>query len=109
MVKKRPIGYGTLAILLLMMGFLFNWNFSKGFVFSHYLFQLFDLKIYSIENRFGFHLPFMAAIIFWIPAVLVSKKYPNHYGADLSHRLGSFMLAISVIVFVFYLIDLIIY
>lgn len=69
---------------------------------SHYLFKLLNLDIYS-NGKDGFHIPFMVAIVFWLPAVLISKKYPNDFGTSLSYKVGGFMLVITCTVFTVFL------
>lgn len=69
---------------------------------SHYLFKLFNWDIYTNETD-GYHIPFMAAIVFWLPAVIISKKHSNNFGAYFCYRVGGVMLILSIIVFVVYL------
>ena len=72
---------------------------------SHYIFKLLNWNIYT-SNSQGFHIPFMAAIVFWLPAVVISKKYPNHFGTSLSYKVGGVMLIVSMIVLIVFLLGL---
>lgn len=63
MANQKTIGLGTASLLILALGFLFNFKFADGFMVSHYLFQQLNLSVYS-NGETGFHYPFAAAIIF---------------------------------------------
>ncbi|KAA1177510.1 hypothetical protein NYE25_28055 [Paenibacillus sp. FSL E2-8871] len=99
---KRSFGTGSFAIVVLILGFLFNFKFQNDFMLSHYLFKLFNWNIYTNETE-GYHIPFMAAIVFWLPAVIISKKYPNNFGTTFCYRVGGVMLVLSITVFAVYL------
>lgn len=102
MTIKKTFGAGSFAIAVLTLGFLFNFKFQNDFILSHYLFKLFNWDIYTNKTE-GFHIPFMAAIVFWLPAVIISKKYSNNFGSSLCYKLGGVMLILSIIVFLVYL------
>lgn len=103
MTIKKSFGYGSLSIVVLFLGFLFNFKFQNDFMLSHYLFKLFNWDIYT-NGSHGYHVPFMSAIVFWLPAVIISKKYPNDYGSSLCYKVGGLMLILSIIVFLVYLL-----
>jgi len=100
---KKSFGYGSLSIIFLLSGFLINYSFGNGFIVSHYLFNLFGLDQYS-NGTDGFNYPFLASIPFWLATVLVSKRNINDYGAAFSKGIGEFLLALSVIISIFFLI-----
>lgn len=102
MTIKRPFGTGSFAIVVLTLGFLFNFKFQNDFMLSLYLFKLFNWDIYTNETE-RYHIPFMAAIVFWLPAVIISRKYPNNFGTSLCYRVGGVMFILSIIVFAVYL------
>ncbi|MDQ0171736.1 hypothetical protein [Paenibacillus tundrae] len=100
--RRKPIGMGTLALLVLAMGFAFNIQWGKEqFQFSHYLFDYLNWPIYTNGSQ-GFHLPFIAAIVFWVATVIIARKFQMNYGAKLAYRIGSFMLIASVLFFPLY-------
>lgn len=103
MTIKKRFGYGSLSLVLLFSGFLINWNFGNGLIVSHSLFHIIGLDIYS-NGIEAFHYTFLASIPFWLAAVLVSKRYANDFGAVVSNKIGEFMLAISVIATIIFLI-----
>lgn len=103
MAIKKRFGYGSFSLVLLLSGFLINWNFGNGLIVSHSLFKIIGLDIYS-NGTDGFHYTFLASIPFWLAAVLVSKRYVNDFGAVMSNKIGEFMLAISVVVTIIFLI-----
>ncbi|MFC0329601.1 hypothetical protein ACFOLF_26385 [Paenibacillus sepulcri] len=107
MTIKRSFGSGSIALFVLISGFLFNFKFQNDFMISHYLFHLFNWDIYTNGDE-GFHIPFIAAIIFWLPTVLISKKYPNDFGTSLSYKVGGFMLVASSIVFTVFLLGILV-
>lgn len=104
MTIKKSFGTGSFAIVVLTVGFLFNFKFQNDFMLSHYLFKLFNWDIYTNETE-GYHIPFMAAFVFWLPAVIISKKYPNNFGTTFAYRVGGVMLILSIIIFAVYLIE----
>lgn len=100
--RRKPIGMGTLALLVLAMGFAFNFQWGKEqFQFSHYLFDYLNWPIYS-NGQQGVHLTFVAAIVFWAATVIIARKFHMNYGAKLAYRIGSFMLIASVLIFPLY-------
>ncbi|GKU79374.1 hypothetical protein [Paenibacillus sp. L3-i20] len=90
MAQKKPIGYGSISLLLLLFGFLFNIPLQNDFKISYLLFNILNLDIYS-NGDVGIHYPVVASIIFWIPALLIAKKYPNDYGASISYHFSSLL------------------
>lgn len=94
MANQKTIGLGTASLLILALGFLFNFKFADGFMVSHYLFQQLNLSVYS-NGETGFHYPFAAAIIFWLSAVLLARKFSQDYGAAISYKIGRFLLILS--------------
>lgn len=103
MAIRKDFGYGTFALVLLLFGFLMNWNFGNDFIVSHSLFNILGLDIYS-NGTDGFHYPFLASIPFWLAAVFVSKRNGNDFGAVLGGNIGMLMLSISVIVALIFLV-----
>ncbi|WP_405155496.1 hypothetical protein [Paenibacillus sp. FSL K6-0108] len=100
--QKRPLGIGTLSLLVLAIGLVFNfpWGTEKVQI-SHYLFNLLNLPIYSNGHQ-GFHIPFIVAIFFWLSSVLIARKYQTHYGTKVAYKVGGFMLITSVMIFPLY-------
>lgn len=103
MTTKRSFGYGSFAIVVLLLGFLFNFKFQNDFMVSHYLFKLVNWDIYTNGSQ-GYHIPFMTAIVFWLPAVVISRRYPHDFGTSLCYKVGGVMLILSVIVLAVYLL-----
>lgn len=101
-IQKR-VGYGSFSLVLLLAGFLMNWNFESGLIISHSLFKIIGLDLYS-NGTDGFNYPILASIPFWLAAVLVSRRFANDFGATISNRIGEFLLAISVIATIFFLL-----
>lgn len=100
--KRKPLGIGTLSLLVLAMGLAFNFPLgTEKLQLSHYLFNLLNLPIYSNGHQ-GFHIPFIVAIIFWLSSVLIARKYHSHYGTKLAYKVGGFMLIFSVMIFPLY-------
>ncbi|WP_413375745.1 hypothetical protein [Paenibacillus taichungensis] len=100
--QRKPLGIGTLSLLVLAMGLAFNfpWGTEKVKI-SHYLFNLLNLPIYSNGHQ-GFNIPFIVAIIFWLSSVLIARKYQTHYGTKVAYKVGGFMLISSVMIFPLY-------
>ncbi|WP_054023004.1 hypothetical protein [Bacillus sp. FJAT-28004] len=103
MAIKKPFGYGSLSIIFLLSGFLINYKFGNGFIVTHYLFNIIGLDKYS-NGTDGFNYPFLASIPFWLATVLVSKRHINDFGAVVSKMIGEFLLAISMIVTIHFII-----
>lgn len=61
--SKKPIGYGSISLLLLLFGFLFNIPLQNDFKISYLLFNILNLDIYS-NGDVGIHYPVVASIIF---------------------------------------------
>ncbi|MCZ1263273.1 hypothetical protein SAMN04487896_4718 [Paenibacillus sp. ov031] len=95
--QRKPLGIGTLSLLVLAMGLAFNfpWGTEKVQI-SHYLFNLLNVPIYSNGDQ-GLHLPFVAAAIFWIPAVIIASKYRSHYGTKVAFNVAAFMLLLCIV------------
>ncbi|RJE87004.1 hypothetical protein D3P07_17675 [Paenibacillus sp. 1011MAR3C5] len=104
MTNRKTFGLGTAALFILALGFLFNYKFADGFMISHYLFQQLNLNIYS-NGESGFHYPFIVSILFWLPAVLLSRKHRRNYGATISYKLGGVLLIVTSAVSVVFLVD----
>lgn len=98
MIKQRkPLGIGTLSLLVLAMGFAFNYGWgAENFRFGYYLFELLKLPIFSNGDQ-GLHLPFVATAIFWIPAVIIASKYRSHYGTRVVFNVAGFMLLLCIV------------
>ena len=95
MTAKKSFGYGSLSLLILAAGVLFMIELPNQFAISPYLFNLLGVSLYSSANNTGFYLPFMMSIVFWLLAVLVSRKHPNDFGASIGNRIGELMLFLS--------------
>ncbi|PQP83078.1 hypothetical protein C0Q44_17225 [Paenibacillus sp. PCH8] len=95
--QRKPLGLGTLSLLVLAMGLAFNfpWGATK-FMFSHYLFDFIHLPIYSNGTQ-GLHIPFVIAALFWIPTFLIARKYRAHWGTGVSYNVAGFMLLLCII------------
>ncbi|WP_339240023.1 hypothetical protein MKX40_05455 [Paenibacillus sp. FSL R5-0517] len=95
--QRKPLGFGTLSLLVLTMGLAFNFPWGKAdFMISHYLFNLINIPIYSNGTQ-GLHIPFVVAALFWIPAFLIAKKYRAHYGTSVARNVAAFMLVFCII------------
>lgn len=103
MVKKKPLGYGSLSLVLLLSGFLINMKFGNDFNVSQSIFNTIGLDKYS-NGTDGFYYPFLLSMPFWIAAVLVSRKHVKDFGAVVSNKIGEFLVAISVIATIIFLI-----
>ncbi|MBH5317811.1 hypothetical protein I6N90_08340 [Paenibacillus sp. GSMTC-2017] len=108
MTEKKQIGYGSLSLVLLVLGFMFNYKFSNDFIVSYSIFHALQLDIYSKGDE-GIHYPVLASILFWIPALVVAKKYPNDFGAKLSQLFATmltFLYTIAVVLaLAYYFLD----
>ncbi|MEK4361968.1 hypothetical protein MKX68_05560 [Paenibacillus sp. FSL M8-0212] len=95
--QRKPLGLGTLSLLVLLMGLAFNFPWGKAnFMISHYLFNLINMPIYSNGTQ-GLHIPFVVAALFWIPTFLIAKKYRAHFGTSVSYNVAGFMLLLCII------------
>lgn len=95
--QRKPLGFGTLSLLVLTMGLAFNFPWGKAnFMISHYLFNLINMPIYSSGTQ-GLHIPFIVAALFWIPAFLIAKKYRAHFGTSVARNVAAFMLVFCII------------
>ncbi|MEK3706573.1 hypothetical protein MKY87_21255 [Paenibacillus sp. FSL R7-0198] len=95
--QRKPLGLGTLSLLVLLMGLAFNFPWGKAnFMISHYLFNLINMPIYSNGTQ-GLHIPFVVAALFWIPTFLIAKKYRAHFGTSVARNVAAFMLVFCII------------
>ncbi|MHA7580268.1 hypothetical protein ACX12E_07705 [Paenibacillus vandeheii] len=95
--QRKPLGIGTVSLLLLVLGFAFNYGWGEqNFSFGYYLFEQLNLPIYSNGDQ-GLHFPFVAAAIFWIPAVIMAGKYRSHYGTSVTFNVAAFMLLLCIV------------
>lgn len=100
---NKRVGFGTFSLVFLLSGILINWDFGNNMIVSHSLFKILGLDLYS-NGTDGFHYTFLASVPFWLGAVLVSRRHVNDFGAVVSNRIGEFMLAMSVIVTIIFLV-----
>ncbi|OMF62219.1 hypothetical protein MKY66_05515 [Paenibacillus sp. FSL R5-0766] len=95
--QRKPLGLGTLSLLVLLMGLAFNFQWGKtNFMISHYLLNLINIPIYSNGTQ-GLHIPFVVAALFWIPTIWIAKKNRSHYGTSVACNVAAFMLVFCII------------
>ncbi|APO44181.1 hypothetical protein C161_20752 [Paenibacillus sp. FSL R5-192] len=95
--QRKPFGLGTLSLLILAMGFAFNYGWGEeNFRLGYRLFELLNLPIYSNGDQ-GLHIPFVATAIFWIPTIWIAKKNRSHYGSSVACNVAAFMLVFCII------------
>ncbi|MGF9697424.1 hypothetical protein [Paenibacillus sp. MABNR03] len=95
--QRKPIGLGTFSLLVIALGFAFNYAWGpEDFRFSYYLFHQMNWPIYSNGND-GLHLPFVATAFFWVPAVVIARKYDYHYGTRVAFNVARFMLIFCIL------------
>ena len=94
--QRKPLGLGTLSLLVLLIGIAFNFQWgTTNFMISHYLFNLINIPIYSNGTQ-GLHIPFVIAALFWIPAFLIAKN-SSRSGTSVSYNVAGFMLLLCII------------
>ncbi|PAF31341.1 hypothetical protein CHI14_12525 [Paenibacillus sp. 7516] len=95
--RRRPYGIGTFSLLIVALGFAFNYAWGpEDFRFGYYLFHQMNWPIYSKGDE-GLVIPTVTTAIFWIPAVMIARKYDHHYGTRVAFNVARFMLIICFI------------
>ncbi len=95
--RRRPFGIGTFSLLIVALGFAFNYAWGPDdFRFGYYLFHQMNWPIYSKGDE-GLIIPTVITAIFWIPAIIIARKHNVHYGTKTASIVAGAMLIICFI------------
>ncbi len=84
---RYKIGWGSLSILLVILGIGFCITFSNGMCIGDYVLRGFGIKPWS-EGDSGVHYTLFYSMIFFIPAWYLGDKYKEDYGAEIAKSMA---------------------
>ncbi|MGZ0041830.1 hypothetical protein [Paenibacillus ottowii] len=101
--NKQKIGWGSLSLLLSLLGIAVSFEFGDYILGDHFLFLL-GLSTWSNVNNTGLHYTIFLSSIFFIPSLIIGYKKPNDFGAKIGKLVSSIYLTIIVITLLFFII-----
>jgi len=94
---KKKFGIGTASLLFSFFGFVWCISYN-GFCLGDTLLNYIGLKAWSNGNR-GNHLAIIYSLIFFIPALVLSIKYKEHFGTKAGKIVSLCIIPIGIALF----------
>lgn len=88
---NRKIGFGSLSLLLWIMGILFSFSFGSQGAIGDRIVEIIGLRAWSNIDT-GTHYTVFYSFIFFIPSLILANQYKEDIGAKLGGRLSLFMV-----------------
>ncbi|MGG1642093.1 hypothetical protein ACIFQM_12550 [Paenibacillus sp. NRS-1782] len=81
--NEKKVGWGSLSLLLSLLGMLVSFEFGN-YILGDQLLSLLGLPAWSnpVDNT-GFHYTLFLSIIFFIPSLIIGFKNPKEFGAEM--------------------------
>ncbi|PID04497.1 MULTISPECIES: hypothetical protein [unclassified Sporosarcina] len=92
----KEIGWGSLSLLLFILGLLFFVSFGTYDALGDYILRLMRVKPWSNVNT-GMHYTVFYSLAFYIPALIIGYKFKSDWGAKVG-RILSTILVVSILV-----------
>ncbi|MDF2877028.1 MAG: hypothetical protein K0S30_124 [Clostridia bacterium] len=84
---KHKLGWGSLSVVLLILGLGFSITFGNGMCIGDYVLREIGIRPWS-EGNTGTHYTLFYSMIFLLPAWYVGDKYKEDYGADIGKSMA---------------------
>jgi hypothetical protein len=102
--NKKKIGWGSLSLLLALLGMAVSFEFGN-YIFGDQLLSFLGLPAWSNVDNTGFHYTFLLSIIFFAPSLIIGYKNPNEFGALVGKWVSSIYLFLIFISLLFFIIS----
>ncbi|MEC0183022.1 hypothetical protein P4H61_16170 [Paenibacillus peoriae] len=100
--NEKKIGWGSLSLLLALLGMAVSFEFGN-YIFGDQLLSFLGLPAWSNVDNTGFHYTFLLSIIFFAPGLIIGYKNPNEFGALIGKWVSSIYLFLIFISLLFLL------
>ena len=93
---NKKIGFGSLSLLLCVMGILFSFSFGNKGCYGDIILRFIGIQPWSNGSR-GIHYTLFYSSIFFIPSFIVGYKFKDDLGATLGKIISSIILIFTII------------
>ncbi|WP_226002036.1 hypothetical protein [Paenibacillus sp. BJ-4] len=100
--NEKKIGWGTLSLVLALLGMAVSFEFGN-YIFGDQLLSLLGLPAWSNVNNTGFHYTLFLSSIFFTPSLIIGYKNPSEFGALIGKRVSSIYLFLMIISLLFFI------
>ncbi|WP_025684375.1 hypothetical protein [Paenibacillus maysiensis] len=103
--NEKKIGWGTLSLLLALLGMAVSFEFGN-YIFGDQLLSFLGLPTWSnnVDNT-RFHYTIFLSSIFFIPSLIIGYKNPKEFGAKIGKLISSIYLTLIIITLLFFIIS----
>lgn len=91
----KKLGLGSFSLMLVVLGLLFSFSFSKYDAFGDYLLRFIGINPWSNGDT-GLHYTIFYSLAFYIPALFVGYKFKGDWGAK-TGRILSLILVVFIL------------
>ncbi|ASR46482.1 hypothetical protein B4V02_07220 [Paenibacillus kribbensis] len=100
--NEKKIGWGSLSLLLSILGMAVSFKFGN-YIFGDQLLSFLGLPAWSNADNTGFHYTFLLSIIFFAPSLIIGYKNPDEFGALIGKWISSIYLFLIIISLLFFI------
>ncbi|MCP3809303.1 hypothetical protein NLX78_18855 [Paenibacillus sp. Lou8.1] len=104
--NRKKIGWGSLSLLLSLLGMAVSFEFGN-YILGDQLLSFLGLPAWSnsVDNT-RFHYTIFLSSIFFIPSLVIGYKNPKEFGATIGKRVSSIYLTLIIISLLFFIISI---
>ncbi|WP_025722282.1 hypothetical protein [Paenibacillus polymyxa] len=104
--NEKKIGWGSLSLLLSLLGMIVSFEFGN-YILGDQLLSFLGLPAWSnhVDNT-GFHYTIFLSSIFFIPSLIIGYKNPKEFGATIGKWISSIYLFLIIISLLFFIISI---
>ncbi|ADM68499.1 hypothetical protein GMA19_00648 [Paenibacillus polymyxa E681] len=104
--NRKKIGWGSLSLLLSLLGMVVSFEFGN-YILGDQLLSLLGLPAWSNSvDDTRFHYTVFLSSIFFIPSLIIGYKNPKAFGATIGERISSIYLFLIIISLLFFIISI---
>ncbi|WP_025720627.1 hypothetical protein [Paenibacillus sp. 1-18] len=100
--NEKKIGWGTLSLLLALLGMAVSFEFGNYILGDQFL-SFLGLPAWSNVDNTRFHYTFFLSSIFFTPSLIIGYKNPNEFGALIGKWISSIYLFLIIISLLFFI------
>ncbi|MDQ0494747.1 hypothetical protein [Paenibacillus brasilensis] len=100
--NEKKIGWGTLSLLLALLGMAVSFEFGN-YILGDQLLSFLGLPAWSNVDNTRFHYTFFLSSIFFAPSLIIGYKNPNEFGAFIGKWISSIYLFLIIISLLFFI------